>query len=130
MARILLVDDDVPVVHTEQMLFRAEGHDVVAVSESRQAAELLRSAEKFDLLVTDIRMEPVDGLELIRLARETRPEIGVIVISAYCSDDVVRQAREAGCAHYIKKPFHINEVLAAVRNALSQPRSGRRPTAP
>lgn len=118
MARILIVDDEKPVVETECMLFKAEGHDVTAVSESAKAADLLQSSEPFDLLVTDIRMAPVDGMELIRLATEKRPGMGIIVISAYCSDKTVKEAMDLGCGAYIKKPFRMDEVLGAVRDAL------------
>ncbi|MBN1268607.1 MAG: response regulator [Kiritimatiellae bacterium] len=118
MARILIVDDEEPVVQTERMLFKAEGHEVVALSKSDAAADLLRSKEPFDLLVTDIRMQPVDGLQLIKLAREVRPGMGVIVISAYCSEEAVKKAMDVGCGAYIKKPFKVDEVLCAVRGAL------------
>lgn len=119
MARILLVDDELPVLQTVKMLFVGEGHDVVPVRDSRKAVELIRSTEHFDLLLTDIRMEPVDGMQIIKLAHELRPKMAILVISAYCSEKTVKQAMELGCVAYIKKPFKLEEVINAVRNALS-----------
>jgi two-component system, NtrC family, response regulator PilR len=120
MARILLVDDEESVLRTVGMLFRSEGHEVVPVRESEKAAEIIRSPEKFDLLLTDIRMSPIDGMEIIRLARETRPGMQIVVISAYCSEKTVKQAMQLGCTSYVKKPFKTDEVLGAVRGALEK----------
>lgn len=120
MARILLVDDEESVLRTVGMLFRSEGHEVVPVRESEQAAEMLKSSEKYDLLLTDIRMAPIDGMEIIRLARKVRPDMNIVVISAYCSEKTVKQAMALGCTTYVKKPFKTDEVLNAVRYALEK----------
>ncbi len=120
MARILLVDDDEPVLKALRLLFASEGHQVVPVKEGKRAFELIQSEEAFDVLVTDIRMAPPDGLQIIRLAREKRPQLPILVISAYYSPKDVKQAMDAGCAEYLKKPFKTDEVLNAVRRALSQ----------
>lgn len=120
MARILLVDDEESVLRTVGMLFRSEGHEVVPVRESEQAAEMLKSSDKFDLLLTDIRMAPIDGMEIIRLARKVRPDMNIVVISAYCSEKTVKQAMALGCTTYVKKPFKTDEVLNAVRYALEK----------
>jgi len=108
------------------MLFRSEGHEVVPVRESEIAAEMLKSSEEFDLLLTDIRMAPIDGMEIIRLARKVRPDMNIVVISAYCSEKTVKQAMALGCTTYVKKPFKTDEVLSAVRYALEK--SGASPS--
>lgn len=120
MARILLVDDEESVLRTVGMLFRSEGHEVVPVREGAKAEELLRSPEAYDLLLTDIRMEPVDGMQVIKIAHELRPTMPIVVISAYCSEKTVKQALSLGCSLYVKKPFKLDEVLDAVHKALSQ----------
>jgi DNA-binding NtrC family response regulator len=121
MARILLVDDEESVLRTVGMLFRSEGHEVIPVRESEKAAEMLKaSPESFDLLLTDIRMAPIDGMEIIRLARKVRPDMSIVVISAYCSEKTVKQAMALGCTTYVKKPFKTEEVLNAVRYALEK----------
>jgi two-component system response regulator PilR (NtrC family) len=120
MAKILLVDDEDSVLKTIGMLFRSEGHEVTPIREGAKAAELVKSPEKFDLLITDIRMAPVDGMQLIKLARQARPGMNIIVISALCSENTVRQALDLGCMAYVKKPFKTEEVLQAARNALAK----------
>ena len=119
MARILLVDDEESVLRTVGMLFRSEGHEVVPIREGQKAIDMIKSEEQFDLLLADIRMEPVDGMQIIKLAHELRPKMAILVISAYCSEKTVKQAMELGCVAYIKKPFKLEEVINAVRNALS-----------
>ncbi|MFH0952732.1 MAG: response regulator [Verrucomicrobiota bacterium] len=121
MARILLVDDEESVLRTVGMLFRAEGHEVVPVREGQKALDLIRSSEPFDVLLADIRMEPVDGMQVIKLTHELRPRLPIVVISAYCSEKTVRQAMALGCTTYVKKPFKTEEVLEAVRKVLSTP---------
>jgi DNA-binding NtrC family response regulator len=119
MARILLVDDEESVLRTVGMLFRAEGHEVVPIREGQKALELIKSAEPFDVLLADIRMEPVDGMQVIKLTHELRPKLPIVVISAYCSERTVRQAMSLGCTTYVKKPFKTEEVLEAVRKVLT-----------
>ncbi len=120
MARILLVDDDESVLRTVRLLFTSEGHDVVPVRESQKAEEIIKSQEPFDLLMTDIRMSPIDGMQLIKLAHDVRPALAVVVISAYCSEKTVKEALSLGCTVYVKKPFKVEEVLAAAKKALEQ----------
>ena len=119
MARILLVDDEESVLRTVGMLFRSEGHEVVPIREGQKAIDMIKSEEKFDLLLADIRMEPVDGMQVIKMAHELRPAMPIVVISAYCSEKTVRQAISLGCSAYVKKPFKTEEVLDAARKALA-----------
>ncbi len=119
MARILLVDDEESVLRTVDMLFRSEGHEVVPIREGQKAIDMIKSEEKFDLLLADIRMEPVDGMQVIKMAHELRPAMPIVVISAYCSEKTVRQAISLGCSAYVKKPFRTEEVLEAARKALT-----------
>lgn len=119
MARILLVDDEESVLRTVGMLFRSEGHEVVPIREGQKAIDMIKSEEKFDLLLADIRMEPVDGMQVIKMAHELRPAMPIVVISAYCSEKTVRQAISLGCSAYVKKPFRTEEVLEAARKALT-----------
>ncbi|MEA2014410.1 MAG: response regulator [Thermodesulfobacteriota bacterium] len=118
MARILLVDDEEDVLATLRVLIKSEGHKVIAIREGLEALELIRSSEKFDLLVTDLRMAPVDGMELIEMARTERPEMGIVVISAYLDDDTTRKVESLGCRLHIKKPFIIDEVVNAIHDEL------------
>ncbi len=75
-------------------------------------------AKKFDLMITDIRMSPVDGLEIIQWCRKNLPEMPAIVISALTSEEAEDMAKEAGCSGYIRKPFRISDVIDCVNKVL------------
>lgn len=92
---------------------------MVPIREGSEAYDLLWSAEVFDLLMTDIRMSPVDGMQLMRLAKEIRPAMPLVVVSAYLDEKTIEKVLTLGCSAYVKKPFTIEEVLAAVGKALS-----------
>lgn len=117
MARILLIDDEETVLQSVGLLLRSEDHEVVALHDSEQAAELVKN-EEYDLIITDIRMAPVDGMEILKIAHDTHPSTPVIVISAFTSDQTVQQSYDLGSMIYIKKPFKVQQVLNAVSNAL------------
>ena len=119
MAKILIADDEPAVLQSISVLLRSRDHDVTAISESAEAQRLLQE-EQFDLLVTDIRMSPVDGMQLLQLAHDKHPDMPVIIISAYSAESTQAQGFELGCTAYIKKPFNIDEVLDTVAKALGE----------
>ena len=118
MARVLVVDDEETVLQSLEILLTSEGHDIVRARQSEHAVQLLHT-ERFDLMITDIRMTPVDGMELIKLARDLQPDMPCIVISAFGSEKAIAQSFNMGVIAFIKKPFKIHEVLSAVAKALS-----------
>lgn len=118
MAKALIVDDEESVLHTVGLLLKSEGHEVTATKDGA-AAETLLKQEKFDLLITDIRMAPVDGMRLLQTAHSLSPVVPTIVISAYSSEAVRQQSYSLGCVSYITKPFRIQDVIAAVNKALA-----------
>lgn len=119
MAKILLIDDEEQVLKSVGMLLEAQGHEVVPVRDSEKAEDKIRNTE-CDLIITDIRMAPVDGMQLLRFAAEVKPNVPAIVISAYTSEHTVKQCMNIGCKAYIKKPFQIQEVLDTVNAFLEK----------
>lgn len=115
MQRILIVDDDDDVLKVLSDLVQSEGYEAVAERDGRIALQLVESSEHFDMLITDIRMKPVDGLELIRQAKEKRPETPILVISAYLNAENMAKIRDLGCTAYLEKPFKIDDVCDAIR---------------
>ncbi|MBN1268605.1 MAG: response regulator [Kiritimatiellae bacterium] len=118
MARILVIDDEEDVLETLRVLLKSEGHKVLPVREGLAAIELIQSLESIDLMVVDLRMAPVDGMELIRVAHQVRPQMGIVVVSAYLDEANIKRVVDLGCKVYVKKPFDVNEVLDAVREEL------------
>lgn len=117
MARILIVDDEESIIRSVGALLETESHSVTGVMSGTEALKELKT-KPFDLMITDIRMSPVDGLEIIQWCKKNRPEMPAVVISALTSDEAEDMAREAGCCGYIRKPFRINDVLDCINKVL------------
>ncbi len=124
MARILIVDDDPAVQMTVRLLLEREGHDVFVAGDGRTGLASIER-EKFDLLLLDIFMPAMDGLEMMRLIRRHRPQLPIIVISGRpmtvhsCSEpDFLGMATKLGAVQALPKPFKPAALLAAVAGCL------------
>jgi len=117
MARLLLVDDEPSILSVLSTLLKAEGYEVVSTLEGEKAKDLLTS-EEFDLMISDIRMSPVNGVELLKLAHRERPNMSVIMLTAYGSVETAIEALKFGAFDYITKPFKVDELLITVQRAV------------
>jgi CheY-like chemotaxis protein len=117
--RILIVDDEQKVAFfLSQALERSNrNYDVTIAHSGEEAMEYLRET-KVDLLVTDLRMPGISGLELVRWARTNSPKTRTILITAYGSTEVEAEANRLQTDHYIAKPFAIDVFTQAVQEAL------------
>jgi len=120
-ARLLVVDDQRNMRMTTAMLLRHDGYEVEEAAGVEEALRLLEK-ETFDLLLTDLRMEPLDGLELLRRALESSPSTQVIVMTAYGTIESAVEAMRTGAADYVSKPFKESELLVRVEKALEKRR--------
>jgi len=109
MANLLIVDDELGMRQFLTHLFQRDGHVVRAAENGRQAMELLRDAPS-DLVISDVRMPDMNGIELLRSARELFPEIEVVLMTAFANVDTARKAFLLGAYDFVQKPFD-NEVL-------------------
>ncbi len=98
-------------------LLKAEGHEVVPVLGAEKAQEVIKS-QKFDLMISDIRMSPVDGMQLLRMIRKEKPDTAAIMITAYGSVETAVEAMKEGAFDYVTKPFKVDELLITVTRAL------------
>lgn len=126
MARILLIDDEPNILVVMRALFRAAGHEVVTVAGSHEAVDKIQH-EAFDLMVSDVRMNPINGFELLKLAHAEKPAMPVIMVTAYGSEAIREQVRELGAVGYLTKPFENRELIRVVNEAMSRGATG--PTA-
>ena len=129
MARILVIDDDRNVLATIKLLLERETHDVVACPDSRKGLEL-SEASPFDLLIVDIFMPGMDGIETMKLVHQRRPEMPVVVISGQefrtaseRAPDFLLMATRLGAVSSVQKPFRPRDLLGAVSTALSGTRN-------
>ena len=118
MARVMIVDDEPSMIRLLSRLMKSEDHQITAVNESSQAQKLLMT-EKFDLMISDIRMEPVDGVELLKTAKKRWPEMPVILVTAYQSDGLSEKLREQGAFACLLKPFRLHDILTTATIALT-----------
>ncbi|MEI9479944.1 MAG: response regulator, partial [Deltaproteobacteria bacterium] len=115
--RILVVDDDVEMCRIVSDILKEEKYSVVAVHDSLEAAKLL-SKEEFDVMVTDLKMKGLKGLDLLEEANKVAPLTPVIIITAFGTIESAIKAMKMGAYDYITKPFKMDELVLTVRKAL------------
>jgi len=117
-ARVLVVDDEQSIVEVLKALLRREGYFVATAADGTAALNLLQQ-QPFDLMISDIRMRPMDGISLLQQARLQHPHLAVIMITAYAAVETAVEAMKFGAFDYICKPFKIDELILTVQRALS-----------
>lgn len=122
MARILLVDDEPRMLSLLNTLLKAEGYEVVSAQDGSKVPDLI-IGETFDLMITDIRMTPIDGIELLKIAKEKKPSMPVIILTAYGSVETAIEAMKIGTFDYVTKPFKMDELLITIQRALEYSRA-------
>lgn len=121
-ARILVVDDEEGMLEVcADTLRKLPEAKITTERLSRRAAERL-SSENFDLLITDIRLPEVNGVELLRIARRHDPNLPVLMLTAFPSVETAVESMKLGAADYITKPFLPDDLMATVRRLLEENR--------
>ncbi len=115
--RIFVVDDEISMCELLEILLKKEGYDVISVPSGHTAIERL-TKETFDLLLCDIRLGDISGIEVLKAAKRHNPRIVVIMISAYSSAENAVEAMNEGAFDYVPKPFDNEELKHTVRSAL------------
>ena len=116
-ARILVVEDEDIARRNLEHILKKEGYTVIAANSGAKALELLRHQD-FDLVLTDLKMEKVDGMQVLAKSRELHPYTEVIMITGYATVDSAVAAMKEGAYHYIAKPYKIDEIRQIVGQAL------------
>jgi len=119
--RVLVVDDEPDMVENCARILKRAGHACVTATDGRQALQLFES-DRPDLLLTDLKMPGVDGMDLLRQARELDPTVPVIVITAYATIESAVAAIKEGAFDYLPKNFSVDQLRVAVERALRQRR--------
>jgi len=116
---VLVMEDEEIVAKGLEMVLEEEGYDVDLAYTGAGALETF-SNKDFDLLIADLRLPDSDGLEVIKIVKERRPETEVVVITGYSSVTSAVDAMKIGVADYLPKPFTESEIIVAVDNALNK----------
>ncbi len=117
--KLLIVDDDKDLLSILEEIFKEENYLVATCADGLDAIEKCRSTP-FDLIITDIMMPGATGLEVLREARKTHPETMVILITGFASLETAISAIREGAYDYITKPFKLEQIKIAVKNALEK----------
>ncbi len=115
-ARVLVVDDDPEILSTLVAIARRFGHQTAAASDGLSALSRLRS-EDFELVLLDVVLPEMDGLEVLRSVRKLRPELKILAMSAggaFEGIDYLRLARDLGADYTLKKPFAARDLAQAL----------------
>lgn len=121
MPRLLIVDDEKSMRDFLGIVLTKEGYDVTLAGSGEEAIELLRR-ESFDVIIADLRMQKLDGLEILKTTKNLSPETQVIMITAYSSTETAVEAMKRGAFDYITKPFKVDEIKIIIKNAVEKKR--------
>ncbi|MBW1690001.1 MAG: sigma-54-dependent Fis family transcriptional regulator [Deltaproteobacteria bacterium] len=124
MSAILVVDDELSMREFLEILLTKEGYAVSCAENGEDACTIL-DGEAFDLVITDIRMDTIDGLGVLRKVKEVNPETPVIIISAYATAETAVEAMKEGAYDYIPKPFEVEEFKKILRDAIHRKAAAR-----
>jgi DNA-binding NtrC family response regulator len=118
---ILLIDDEPIALSNMSHVLEREGYAVTACENGESGLAAMQHTE-FDIVLTDLRMPGIDGMDVLRHIRETTPDVPVIMITGHATLDSAVVAMKAGAFHYIAKPFRLDEAREVVRSALEMRR--------
>jgi len=116
--RILVVEDDEEMRSLLKDFIEAEGFEADSVSNGAEAFRKL-AKESFDLVITDVRMPGLTGLEILPGVRKLQPKASIIVITAFGSEQVCRRAIERGATAYLEKPIHFHKLRTLIHEIVS-----------
>ncbi len=119
MANILIVDDEQSYRQLLSLVFEEQGNTIRTAMNGRQALEAIQ-AEPADIIISDVKMPDMDGIEMLRAVRETLPDLGVILMTAFASVETAREAFKLGADDFIQKPFDVEELKLIVRKTLEK----------
>ncbi|MDB5406532.1 MAG: Signal transduction histidine kinase [Rhodospirillales bacterium] len=124
---VLLVEDEDPVRLFSTRALRNKGYKVIEAKSGEAALEIIhRATEQIDLLITDVVMPKMDGPGLIRLVRETHPDMKVIFISGYTEDSFRKRLDTDAEIHFLPKPFSLKQLAGKVKEVMSEAGAGER----
>ena len=119
--KILVVDDEAPMRKSLANLLRREGYFIAEAAGGAEAIHLLEK-DSFDLVITDLKMEPMSGLGLLHRVKQMTRDVEVIVVTAFGTIELAVDAMKLKAFDFITKPFQLEEILLRVRNALDKRR--------
>ncbi|MFQ5887586.1 MAG: response regulator, partial [Candidatus Hydrothermarchaeales archaeon] len=122
MSRILITDDDVQIQKDLSEILGEDGYEVFSAGSGEEALEIMEREGAFDLVITDLMMPGMDGMELLTEIKKRNKDLPVVMVTAFATIDSAVEAMRKGASDYIAKPFKINEVEMVAKRALEETR--------
>jgi len=119
MAKVLIVDDERPILEVLSKVLEIGGHEVESSDDGREALKLI-AAKPFDVVLCDMRMTPLDGITVLSKAHEVRPGLPFIMLTAFGSVDVAKEAMRRGAFNFMLKPWNMDELLLNIQRAVDK----------
>jgi len=119
MAKVIVADDSAFMVSTIKAIIEGMNHTVIATADSGEEAADLCAHLNPDLVLMDILMPGSGGLASLERIKKNKPEIKIIMVSAFGQDSKIREAKEKGASAYIRKPFKKEEMVSTVNSVLA-----------
>jgi len=119
-AKIIVVDDEEVIRYTLQKKLSRQGYNVISIDKAEDVFYLIKNGENIDLIITDIKLRKMDGIELLRRISNLDEPIPVLIISGHGNVEDAIRALRYGASDYIRKPFDINDVSSSVRTILKR----------
>ncbi len=117
--KIIVVDDDVIMLQAIKTMLTKHGFQVFATTDAQDAIDAIED-EHFDLIISDIMMPYVSGIELLSGIKKVKKDMPMIIISALDQQEIILTAFEEGADDFIKKPINLNELQLRVKHVLSK----------
>lgn len=118
-ARVLVVDDELSMREFLTILLEMEGYQALSAANAEQALKLL-SDDLFDLIISDVQMPGLNGIELLARVKAMSPDTAVLMMTAFSAAEQAVEAMKLGAYDYIAKPFKVDEIKVLIRNALEK----------
>lgn len=117
MKKILIVDDQEGIRLLLKEVFERENFDTFLATQGFEALEMAKQI-KFDVILLDIKLPLMNGVEVLRILKDTMPNISVVMMSAYNQPVFIQETLKLGAAHFFEKPFDIFEIIDVVREII------------
>jgi DNA-binding NtrC family response regulator len=120
-ASILLVDDELVILKVLSLELRAENFLVTAASSGNEAINALQST-LYDVVITDLTMDEIDGVDILKATRKLAPMTAVIIITGYSESESAKEAKRLGVDDFLVKPFEVEELFSSIQACLTKRR--------
>lgn len=124
--RILILDDEPIVCKRLKPAFQKMGHQVETFTDSGQALARLEESA-FDIVITDLKMEGADGMQVLRRAREISADTHVIVITGFATRETADESYQLGAVDFVAKPFKLSDIVACVKRLTDEKNQAGQP---